>query len=198
MLAIERREYILKKLSEVGRVQVAELSQSLGVSRMTIHRDLNALAQEGLLEKVFGGAISAAQQETKKQDDLCLVCKRPIQPHTKVIMQSNSGEQIAVCCPHCATLLLEMRDDITSGLAVDFIHGKMINLKTATFVVNPDVEVCCTPSVICFANQEDARRFQIGFQGELATLEKAQKLTLQYMSLSPEHSSYPHISEVKQ
>ena len=184
MLAIERRDYILKELRKTGRVQVSELSEALEVSRMTIHRDLDALAQEGLLKKVFGGAISTTEHNQANQIGLCAMCGRPVSVHTRVILQKNSGEHIEACCPHCATLLLETRDDIVSGLAMDFLHGKMINLKTSAFLVNPNVEVCCTPSVLCFSSREEAARFQLGFSGKLADLKDAQKLTVQYMNLS--------------
>jgi hypothetical protein len=184
MLAIERRDYILKTLRETGRGQVSELSKTLNVSRMTIHRDLDALAQEGFLEKVFGGAVLASEHRQPDQTGVCAMCGRLVTARTRVVLQTRTGEQIDACCPHCATLLLETRDDIVSGLAVDFIHGKMINLKTATFVVNPDIVVCCTPSVLCFADREEAQRFQVGFRGELATLRDAQKLTIQHMNLS--------------
>jgi len=184
MLAIERRDYIQKQLRETGRVQVSELSKTLGVSRMTIHRDLDALAEEGLLNKVFGGAVSAEEYRPEDQAGKCVLCGRPVNIHTRVLLSAQSGETIETCCPHCALLLLETREDIVSGLAVDFIHGKMINIKTATFLVNPHVVVCCTPPVLCFADDEDARRFQIGFQGELASLREAQELTTQHMNLS--------------
>jgi DeoR/GlpR family transcriptional regulator of sugar metabolism len=49
MLAIERREYILEQLQKTGRVRVTALSEELGVSRMTVHRDLDALVAEGLV-----------------------------------------------------------------------------------------------------------------------------------------------------
>ena len=184
MLAIERREYILEKLRETGRIQVSEISKTLGVSRMTVHRDLDALANEGEIRKVFGGAVLARMPVKPQSEGRCNVCGRAILPHTRVILHTADGKQLETCCPHCAMLLMERRDDIISGLATDFLHGKMINLKTATFVVNPDVVVCCTPSVISFADTEEARRFQIGFHGELVILSEAQKLTAHHMHLS--------------
>ena len=184
MLAIERRDYILNQLRERGRVQVSELSETLGVSRMTIHRDLDVLVQEGLVEKVFGGAVLVAGQRHEEQRGQCAMCGRPINNRTRVVLQTTQGDRLEACCPHCALLLLETRDDLTSGLAVDFIHGKMINLKTATFLVDPNVVVCCTPAVLCFADREEARRFQLGFEGELKDLAEARITTTQHMRLS--------------
>lgn len=57
-LAHERRAFILEAIRRDGTVRVAELVDSLGVSDMTVRRDLDALARRGLLEKVHGGAVA--------------------------------------------------------------------------------------------------------------------------------------------
>ena len=56
MLTEERYNIILELLREKRSVTVAEIKDRLGISESTIRRDLNALAQEGKLTKVFGGA----------------------------------------------------------------------------------------------------------------------------------------------
>jgi DeoR/GlpR family transcriptional regulator of sugar metabolism len=56
MLATERHERILAELEQRGSVRVSHLVQLLGVSDMTIRRDLDTLQRLGLLEKVHGGA----------------------------------------------------------------------------------------------------------------------------------------------
>ncbi len=57
MLREERLDYILKKLKTDQKVLQAELSSDLQVSEDTVRRDLESLAQDGLLIKVRGGAI---------------------------------------------------------------------------------------------------------------------------------------------
>jgi DeoR/GlpR family transcriptional regulator of sugar metabolism len=57
VLAEERRRKLLQVLEKSGAVSVAEISERLQVSRMTVHRDLEALAAAGLLRKVHGGAV---------------------------------------------------------------------------------------------------------------------------------------------
>ncbi|MBO5912869.1 MAG: DeoR/GlpR transcriptional regulator [Clostridia bacterium] len=59
MLAVERKNLIYTKLCEEGRVMVNDLAIEFGVSDETIRRDLDKLAQEGLAEKFYGGAIKA-------------------------------------------------------------------------------------------------------------------------------------------
>lgn len=49
---------ILTELQQSGRVTVESLSTQLGVSVVTIRRDLDALEQKGLLRRTHGGAVS--------------------------------------------------------------------------------------------------------------------------------------------
>lgn len=56
MLARQRQAYILDRIRSLGAVRVADLVTEFGVSDMTVRRDLELLDQQGLLEKVHGGA----------------------------------------------------------------------------------------------------------------------------------------------
>jgi DeoR/GlpR family transcriptional regulator of sugar metabolism len=60
MLARERQGYILERVRRNGAVRVSDLTRELSVSDMTVRRDLDLLARQGLLEKVHGGATSSA------------------------------------------------------------------------------------------------------------------------------------------
>ncbi|MFJ6755948.1 DeoR/GlpR family DNA-binding transcription regulator [Streptomyces sp. NPDC091273] len=59
-LAHQRRAFILDAVRRDGTVRVADLVGQLGVSDMTIRRDLDALARRGAVEKVHGGAVATA------------------------------------------------------------------------------------------------------------------------------------------
>ena len=56
--AHERRASILSSLERDGAVQLDQVAGLLGVSAMTVRRDLDELAAEGLLRRVRGGAVS--------------------------------------------------------------------------------------------------------------------------------------------
>lgn len=56
MLSIERRNLIEKHLNEEGSIIISEISKVLEVSEETIRRDLHKMEQEGLLNRVRGGA----------------------------------------------------------------------------------------------------------------------------------------------
>ena len=54
--AASRQELILEQLLEHGSVRSAELVERLGVSLMTVHRDLEWMAEQGWLRRTRGGA----------------------------------------------------------------------------------------------------------------------------------------------
>lgn len=170
MLATERRQIILEQLETTGRVRVSDLIETLNVSRMTINRDLSLLENEGRLEKVFGGAV--ARQASGKIG--CAMCGIEPKERTAFVLQCADGSQLQACCPHCGIMLLSARLQVVSALAADFLHGRMVNVRTATFLVDPDLTVCCTPSVLCFQRREEAEKFQRGFGGEVMDLANAQ------------------------
>ena len=64
MLAIERRNAILAKLSTEGKVIVADLSREFDVTEETIRRDLEKLDNDGLAKKTYGGAVANEKLKT--------------------------------------------------------------------------------------------------------------------------------------
>lgn len=61
MIPIERHQRILTLLEQRGAVGISELTELLGVSHMTIRRDIGKLEQEGLLLTVSGGVRSVSR-----------------------------------------------------------------------------------------------------------------------------------------
>ncbi|MDQ8702498.1 DeoR/GlpR family DNA-binding transcription regulator [Streptomyces sp. LHD-70] len=64
LLAEQRRALILDEVRRRGGVRVNELTRKLSVSDMTVRRDLDALARQGVLEKVHGGAVPIVEAST--------------------------------------------------------------------------------------------------------------------------------------
>jgi DeoR family transcriptional regulator of aga operon len=57
MLIDERRQHILALVQNQGRVLVGELSRMLGISQITIRKDLEYLQSRGLVQRSHGGAL---------------------------------------------------------------------------------------------------------------------------------------------
>ncbi|MFG3246272.1 LacI family DNA-binding transcriptional regulator [Streptomyces sp. NPDC048187] len=64
MHAEERHQELLRRLRESGSVRVTEVAADLGVSPITVRRDVEALAERGLVERVHGGAVLPEDADT--------------------------------------------------------------------------------------------------------------------------------------
>jgi DeoR family fructose operon transcriptional repressor len=60
--ALDRLQRIEAHVRNAGRVKVADLAAELDVSEMTIRRDLDLLAEQGVVRRVRGGALSMGPQ----------------------------------------------------------------------------------------------------------------------------------------
>jgi DeoR/GlpR family transcriptional regulator of sugar metabolism len=79
--APERRRELLRRVTEDGYVSCAEAASALGVSEMTIRRDLGQLAAQGLVTRVAGGAsrpLPAAGEPFEQRSDAATRQKRAI------------------------------------------------------------------------------------------------------------------------
>lgn len=56
LLPAQRQDRILSEIERAGGARIAELAELLGVSDMTVRRDIELLARRGLVQKVYGGA----------------------------------------------------------------------------------------------------------------------------------------------
>lgn len=60
MISSQRQHLILNRLRARGAVRITALSKELGVSAMTIRRDIADLDAKGLLKRVHGGAVTTS------------------------------------------------------------------------------------------------------------------------------------------
>ncbi|WP_431843037.1 DeoR/GlpR family DNA-binding transcription regulator [Calidifontibacter indicus] len=63
MYAAERHRRIVEEARRTGRVAVAELAGSLGVTPETVRRDLTSLEEHGTVRRMHGGAIPVERLE---------------------------------------------------------------------------------------------------------------------------------------
>ena len=62
LLPAQRRQHIIEFLHRHGAVTLQQLANALRVSLSTLRRDLDALADEGLVDRTHGGALLRHQQ----------------------------------------------------------------------------------------------------------------------------------------
>ena len=58
IIPASRQQYILSLIKTEGTVTVSQLAEELGVSELTIRRDLDQLEKKGLVERTHGGATA--------------------------------------------------------------------------------------------------------------------------------------------
>jgi DeoR family glycerol-3-phosphate regulon repressor len=70
MTATDRRERIALILAQSGYAGIADLADHLGVSEMTVRRDLDVLVEKGIIERAYGGAVARPAARMSRIDTI--------------------------------------------------------------------------------------------------------------------------------
>jgi DeoR/GlpR family transcriptional regulator of sugar metabolism len=103
MLAGQRQQRIAEEVRRRGSVRVSELTSLLGVSDMTIRRDLDVLAGSGLIDKVHGGATAPrsagtfepgfeakSDRQFKEKDAIAAAARRLLEPGLSIALGAGT------------------------------------------------------------------------------------------------------------
>jgi DeoR/GlpR family transcriptional regulator of sugar metabolism len=123
MLAPQRQAEILQRVRATGGVRVSELVNDFRVSDMTIRRDLEVLAERGLLAKVHGGATVAPAGST---DEPGYAAKSARQRAEKAAI---AGRAAAMVSPGGAVAL-------SAGTTTAALARRLIDVPALTVVTN--------------------------------------------------------------
>jgi DeoR/GlpR family transcriptional regulator of sugar metabolism len=119
VLARRRRELIAAHVQRHGSARVKDLTNELGVSDMTIRRDLETLTQQGLLTKVHGGATLAGEmpattlepgfvvkssEQTAEKEAIAVAAAQMVRPGTAIGLTAGTTTW------HLATHLVDVDD----------------------------------------------------------------------------------------
>jgi DeoR/GlpR family transcriptional regulator of sugar metabolism len=93
-----RRRKLLERLQSQDFVRVSELAEALLVSEITVRRDLDELASQGLIERVHGGAratlaappLSPVLARAHDKKRIALVAARFVRPGDTVLLSGGS------------------------------------------------------------------------------------------------------------
>ena len=165
----QRQQQIMEWLQAEGSLAIEALAERLGVSAMTVHRDLDQLAGGGQVQKVYGAAEWIESHPAAVSARACDMCHMDVPDRTLFTIHLKSGEQRHACCPHCGLMMMDA--DVALALTPDFLYGRMVNVMQAVYVIESRVHLCCVPSALCFTCSEDAQSFQQGFGGRVMTFE---------------------------
>ncbi|WP_185959664.1 DeoR family transcriptional regulator [Lentibacillus cibarius] len=195
MLPIERQDKIKELLNKHHNMKISELSQELGVSEMTIHRDLKPLIDDGAVLKTFGGvSIAGKENDHKPASKDCVFCGRSTNERLayRLILSNNRTE--TACCAHCGLLRhRQLGDDVIQAICPDFLRQTTLSAQLAFYVIDTSVEIgCCHPQVLTFERSEDADKFVKGFGGTIYHLAEAMEAIFQKMNGNDRCSSRHH------
>lgn len=166
-----REKKILETLQQHGSIPTKELAEMLGVSLMTLHRDLNKLAAQGLLYKARGEVM--LPKKVGSSTDACAMCGKTIPERVAFVVIFSNGEHQKACCAHCGLMLQDQSQEVLQSMTVDFLYGHVLSASYAFYVVQSEVTVCCMPSVLAFGKKQDAEKFVMGFGGSIFNMKEA-------------------------
>ena len=95
MLSVERQALIAALVRETQLVKVADLMARFDVSDMTVRRDLDALEKQGVLRKVYGGAVLAAPAAAGPDQDVNLDVRAGAFTQLKMEIARRAADLIA-------------------------------------------------------------------------------------------------------
>ena len=102
MLIVERQQRVLAILRERKSAQLETLAEELGVSASTIRRDLEALEQQGVVERTHGGAIYKAEALPIGQQSIELATRMNENVEYKTAMGKAAAQLVR---PHMTLLM---------------------------------------------------------------------------------------------
>jgi DeoR family transcriptional regulator, copper-sensing transcriptional repressor len=178
----DRQQQLYELLQARQRISTEEIKKQFSISSATASRDIHALVAAGMATKASHGVRLAPPQETTFLETKCHYCGGTAKERTAFIIQMQDGTQRSACCCHCGLMALEQAGAQTA-LARDYLYGRMVNARQATYILGSRVSLCCEPSVLCFANREEAACFQLGFGGSLHPMDAAISILKSLMSL---------------
>lgn len=118
----ERRKRILQILNESGKIKVNDLSKLFEISEVSIRNDLAKLEEEGLLERVHGGAISTYRAYYRMS-----VSER---------MKTNAEYKKRIAKKAAALICDDDTLLVSSGTTSLYILDELRNLRNLTIVTN--------------------------------------------------------------
>jgi DeoR family transcriptional regulator, aga operon transcriptional repressor len=128
---VERQQQILRLLGQEQRISVNEICERLSISEATARRDLEALAEQGKLQRVHGGAILLEQAPP----ELPILERETEQAEEKARIGRAAADLIAdneTVFLGSGTTILEVARNLRSRRNLTVITNSLLVLNTLT------------------------------------------------------------------
>jgi DeoR family transcriptional regulator, fructose operon transcriptional repressor len=107
--ALERRQWLIERARSAGRLDVSKVSEELGMAQETIRRDLGKLERQGLVRRVYGGAVPV--ERLTFESDLPMRARRRHEEKNRIAAAAvhlvGSAESIYIDEGHLPQLIAE-------------------------------------------------------------------------------------------
>ena len=168
----DRTNRILELLVKEKKLEVAEISGHLGVSQVTVRKDLDAMEAQGLITREHGFAVLSSTDDIKgrlawhyeeKRKIACLAADL-VKDGDTIMIESGS------CCALLAKALTEIRKGVTiitnSVFIADYIRRESdFQIVLLGGIYQQDAQVMVGPMVRQCAENFWVDRFFIGVDG---------------------------------
>ena len=182
----DRTSQILELLVKEKKIEVSELSAHLGVSQVTVRKDLDAMEAQGLITREHGFAVLSSTDDIKgrlayhyeEKKKIALRAAELVKDGDTIMIESGScckdGDTIMIesgsCCALLAATLAELRTGITiitnSAFIADYIRRSSdFQIILLGGIYQQDAQVMVGPMVRQCAENFWVDRFFIGVDG---------------------------------
>lgn len=167
-----RTNQILEFLTEEHRIEVTQLSNKLGVSQVTVRKDLDELESQGIIVREHGFACLKSTNNLRGRIAYHYEAKRKIAARAAEIV--SDGDTLMIesgsCCALLAGELVSSKKDLTiitnSAFIADYIRGKSnFQIVLLGGIYQQDSQVLVGPMIRQCVENFYVERFFIGTDG---------------------------------
>ncbi len=150
MIPVERRQIILEMVAEKGIVSIAELTDRMNVSHMTIRRDLQKLEQQGAVVLVSGGVQSPGRVAHEPSHQV---------KTARAMTQKAAIGKLAASLVQPGRCIYLDAGTTTLAIAQHLIHMEPLTVVTNDFVIadylldNSNCTIIHTGGAVCRENR---------------------------------------------
>ena len=168
----DRETMILELLTAEHRLEISALAGRVGVSQVTMRKDLDDLERRGLVIREHGCALLRSSDDVQSRIAYHYEAKRKIAERAAELV--DNGDTIMIesgsCCALLADVLVQRRKDLTiltnSAFIASYIRGKgAVQTILLGGIYQPEAQVMVGPMVRLCAEGFFVSRFFIGVDG---------------------------------
>lgn len=167
----ERETKILELLTEHNRMEVVELSDLLGVSQVTIRKDLDALEKRQMVKRIHGYAELNSSDNINRR--LAYHYEEKMKIANKAVEMVRDGDTVMIengsCCALAALQIAKTKKNVTivtnSAFIADYIRNENIQIVLLGGIYQQDSQCLVGPMVRECVSNYYVKYFFIGTDG---------------------------------